>query len=360
MTQQLFSPVTLGDLQLRNRLVMSPMTRARAEQPGHVPGELIREHYEQRASAGLIITECTMVSPQASAFINEPGIYSEEQVAGWKRVTDAVHAKGGLIVMQIWHPGRATHPLINDGVESISSTDRAIRDDGIQTPKGVVPQSAPRRLAIDEIAGIVEQFRIASVNAKRAGFDGVQVHGAHGYLIDQFLRDSVNDRSDAYGGSIENRARLLFEVVDAAISIFGAGRVGLRVSPLVAYNDISDSDPAALVAYVAGQFAARKAGFFELRHNQHDLPEEQALAVIARRALGAVPLLLNGSFDAASSETALSSGAADAVVIGKPYIANPDLLERYRSGAALNEVDFSTLYTPGPKGYTDYPALQAA
>lgn len=354
----LLSPVRLGALQLRNRVVMSPMTRARAE-PGHVPGELMVEHYRQRAGAGLIITECTMVSPHASAFINEPGIYDDTQVAAWRRVTDAVHAAGGLIAIQLWHPGRAAHPYTNGGIRSVSSSERAIRDDGILTPRGKVPQDVPRRLALEEIPAIVAQFRAAAENARRAGFDAVQLHGAHGYLLDQFLRDSVNDRTDAYGGPIENRARLLFETIDAAIEVFGADRVGLRISPLVAYNDISDSDPQRLVAYVAEQFERRGGAFFELRHNQHDEPAEEELARIARGILS-VPLLRNGGYDRDSGAADLAAGKADAIVYGRPYIANPDLVERFRRRAPLNAVDFSRLYTPGPEGYIDYPALESA
>lgn len=356
--QQLFQPVTLGDLQLRNRVVMSPMTRIRASTT-HVPGDLMVEHYAQRADAGLIITECTMVSEQASAFIAEPGIYNESQVTAWRRVTDAVHARGGLIAMQIWHPGRAAHPYTNGGVISVSSTDRAIRDDGIDTPQGKVPQAAPRRLALEELPGIVAQFRAGAERAQRAGFDGVQIHGAHGYLLDQFLRDSVNDRSDAYGGGIENRARLLFEVIDAAIEVFGAGRVGLRISPLVAYNDVSDSDPAQLVAYVAEQFNRRGGAFFELRHNKHDDPAEQELARLARGILK-VPLLRNGGYTLASGEAELAAGTADAIVYGGPYIANPDLVERFRLHAPLNEVNYATVYGPGAEGYNDYPRYDAA
>ncbi|WP_341917118.1 alkene reductase [Hydrocarboniphaga effusa] len=359
MTLKLHTPTQLGELSLRNRIVMSPMTRTRNE-PGHVPGALVVEHYADRADAGLIITECTSVSADASAFGDDPGIYNEAQVAGWKRVTDAVHAKGGLIALQIWHPGRATHPFINDGVVSISSTDRAIRDDGINTPKGLVPQANPRALRTDEIPGIVAQFKAGAENAKRAGFDAIQIHGAHGYLIDQFLRSSVNDRSDEYGGSIENRARLLLEITDAIIGVFGAGRVGVRISPLVAYNDISDADPQALVAYVAEQYARRGAGFFELRHNDHRVAEELELARIARARLGSVPLLRNGGYGGPDGDEDIVAGRADAIVYGKPFIANPDLVSRLASGAELNAVDFTTLYAGGAKGYNDYPRLAAS
>lgn len=357
MSNTLLSPLKVGALGLPNRIVMSPLTRARAE-AGHVPGALMAEHYAQRASAGLLIAEATMVAADASAFIAEPGIYGPAQVAGWRMVTDAVHARGGRIALQLWHPGRATHPLLNQGVQPISATDRAIRDDQIQTLEGKKDYVAPRRLALDELPGIVGLFRRAAQNARDAGFDAVEVHGAHGYLLDQFLRDSVNDRSDAYGGSIDNRARLLFEVIDAVIEVWGADRVGLRISPLVAYNDIADSDPAALLAYVSGQLDRRGAAFLDLRHNRHDAPEEEALAHVARRCFRGA-LLRNGAYDRDSGEAAVAAGSADAIVYGRPFIANPDLVERFRRRAALNAVDFATLYRPGPRGYTDYPALQA-
>jgi N-ethylmaleimide reductase len=355
---RLLSPVSLGALRLRNRVVMAPLTRTRAE-PGHVPGELIRDYYAQRAGAGLIISEATMVAPDASAFINEPGIYTEAQIAGWKAVTDAVHAAGGLIALQLWHPGRAAHPYTNDGTQSVSSTDRAIRDDGINTPQGKVPQAVPRRLTTEELPGIVERFRQGAENARRAGFDAVQVHGAHGYLLDQFLRDGVNDRKDAYGGSIEKRARLLFEVVDAVIGVYGADRVGLRISPLVAYNDVVDSNPEGLVAHVAREFERRDGAFFELRHQQHDDPAELELARIARKTLS-VPLLRNGGYDRDSGEADLAADRADAIVYGSLYIANPDLTERFRRRAPLNAVDRASIYTAGPHGYTDYPTLDVA
>jgi len=351
----LFNPLQAGALRLPNRVVMSPLTRSRAE-PGHVPGALIAQYYAQRAGAGLIIAEATMTAGDASAFIAEPGIYSPEQVRGWKKVTDAVHAAGGRIALQIWHPGRATHPLLNAGAQPVSSSDKPIRGDQIQTLQGKYDYPAPRRLDVGELAGIVELFRAAAENAKDAGFDAVQVHGAHGYLLDQFLRDGVNDRTDQYGGSLENRARLLFEVVDAAIEVFGAARVGLRISPLVPFNDMVDSDPAALVQYVSEQLERRAAAFLDLHHADQAVPEEQELARIARAAYRGT-LMRNGGFDQASGEAALAAGSADAIIYGKPFIANPDLVERFRQGAELAPTDFATLYTPGPKGYTDYPAL---
>ncbi len=358
MSSKLLTPLKAGDLSLKNRAVMAPLTRTRAGTT-HVPNELMAEYYSQRASAGLIMTECSMVAADGSAFIAEGGIFSDETVTGWKQVTDAVHAKGGTIIMQIWHPGRAAHSAIN-GVQPISSSNKPIRNESTHTPKGKLPYEVPRPLKTEEMPGIVDLFRQAAARAKAAGFDGVQIHGAHGYLVDQFLRDSVNDdRTDQYGGSLENRARLLLEVTDAAIGVFGAGRVAIRISPLVPFNDMSDSDPTTLVKYVAEQMSARKIAFFELRHDQHDRPAEVALAKLAREHFKGV-LMLNGGFDQASGEAALDSGLADAIVYGKLFIANPDLVERFRLGnAPLNPMDAATLYSAGPEGYTDYPSLAA-
>jgi len=355
MTSKLLSPVQVGDLQLKNRVIMSALTRSRAGRQ-HIPNELLAEYYAQRASAGLVMTEATMVAADGCAFIAEAGIWDGERVVGWRRVTDAVHKAGGLIAVQLWHPGRAAHSQLNDGVQPISSTNKAIPNNSIRTPAGAMPSEVPRALRTEELPGIVAMFRSAAENAKQAQFDAVEVHGAHGYLLDQFLRDGVNDRSDAYGGSIENRARLLFEVVDAAIEVFSAGRVGLRISPLVAYNDMVDSNPEALVAYVAEQLDRRGAAFLDLRHDQFDRPAEQKLAAIARAAYHG-SLMRNGGFDQASGEAALADGSADAIIYGKPYVANPDLVERFRLGAPLAALDPATLYSPGPHGYTDYPTL---
>lgn len=350
------TPLQMGDIHLANRIIMAPLTRTRAGIT-HIPNALMAEYYSQRATAGLIFTECSMVAGDASAFIGEGGIFSDETLAGWKLVTDAVHAKGGKIAMQIWHPGRAAHSGIN-GVQPVSSSNKAIRNETTHTLRGKEPYEAPRALTTAEIPGIVELFRQATERAKAAGFDGVQIHGAHGYLVDQFLRDSVNDRSDLYGGTIENRARLLLEIVDAASRVIGAGRVGVRISPLVPFNDMEDSNPKALVEYVAQQLDARKIGHLEVRHDQYDRPAEVELAKIARQYFKGT-LLLNGGFDQASGEAAIAGGTADAIVYGKAFIANPDLVERFAKSAPLNAVDFSKLYSPGPAGYTDYPALAA-
>lgn len=299
-----------------------------------------------------------MVDPTACAFIGEGGIYSPEHALAWKKVTDAVHAKGGLIQMQLWHPGRATHQDINNGVQPVSSTARAIRDATVHTPTGKHAYPVPRALTTAEIPGIVDLFRQGALHAKAAGFDGVQMHGAHGYLLDQFLRDGANDRTDAYGGTLQNRAKLLFEVIDAAIGVWGAGRVGVRISPLVGFNDNTDSDPRALVSYVAEQAQARKLGHFELRHDQWDRPEELELQKIVRRAYRGA-LLLNGGFDGPAGGAAVAEGRADAIVYGKWYLSNPDLPERIAKKAALNTFDPKTFYAPGPEGYTDYPRLAA-
>jgi N-ethylmaleimide reductase len=354
MNSKLLTPLTAGSLSLKNRLVMAPLTRVRAGST-HVPNKLMAEYYSQRAGAGLIMTECSMVAADACAFLGEGGIFDDACISGWRGVTDAVHAAGGLIIMQIWHPGRATHSAIN-GVQPVSSSNKALRNDTIHTPRGKLPYEVPRALQTVEMPGIVELFRRGAERAKAAGFDGVQIHGAHGYLIDQFLRDGVNDRTDAYGGSLENRARLLLEVTDAAISVFGAGRVAIRISPLVPFNDMTDSDPTALVRFVAEKMSERQIAFFELRHDQHDRPAEVALAHLAREHFRGV-LMLNGGFDQASGEQAVASGLADAIVYGKLFIANPDLALRFSRSAPLNPLHLETLYGGGAEGYTDYPAL---
>ncbi|MDR4469092.1 MAG: alkene reductase [Nitrospira sp.] len=351
----LFTPLQVGDLLLPNRIVMAPLTRVRAGST-HIPNDMMVDYYSQRSSSGLIMTECTMVDAHACAFMGEGGIYSPAHVAGWKRVTDAVHAKGGRIFMQIWHPGRAAHSLLNDGEQPVSSSAIAIRNETTQTPEGFKPYEVPRALRTEEMPRYVEMFRLAAQNAKLAGFDGVQVHGAHGYLIDNFLRDGVNARTDSYGGPIPNRARFLLQVTDAVIGVWGAGRVAVRISPLVPFNDMSDTQPNALVTYIAQEMSQRKIAFLEIRHENHALPEEQAILATARQHFHGV-LMTNGSYTRESGEVTVSSGAADAIVYGRPYIANPDLVERFAEQAPLNEVNYDRLYGGGPDGYSDYPTL---
>lgn len=351
----LFTPLQVGDLLLPNRIVMAPLTRVRAGST-HIPNDMMTDYYSQRASSRLIMTECTMVDAHACAFMGEGGVYSPAHVAGWKRVTDAVHAKGGRIFMQIWHPGRAAHSLLNDGEQPVSSSAKAIRNEMTQTPQGQKPYEVPRALPTEEMPQYVEMFGLAAQNAKQAGFDGVQIHGAHGYLIDNFLRDGVNDRTDSYGGSVPNRARFLLEVTDAVISIWGAGRVAVRMSPLVPFNDMADSQPDELVTYVAQEMSRRKIAFLEIRHENHALQEEQAILATARRYFQGT-LMTNGSYTRKSGESTVVSGKADAIVYGRPYIANPDLVERFAKHASLNEVNYDRLYGGGADGYSDYPTL---
>ena len=353
----LFTPLQAGDIRLPNRIVMAPLTRVRAGS-SHIPTDMMVDYYSQRASSGLIMTECTMVDAHACAFIGEGGIYSPGHVAGWTRVTDAVHAKSGRIFMQIWHPGRAAQSLLNEGEQPVSSSATAIRNDVTHTPEGANPYEVPRALRTDEIPRYVNMFRLAAQNAQRAGFDGVQIHGAHGYLLDNFLRNGVNARTDAYGGSVPNRARFLLEVTDAAIGVWGAGRVAVRISPLVPFNDMVDSQPDALVTYVAQELSRRTIAFLEIRHEDHALPEERAILTTARRHFHGV-LMSNGSYQRESGESTVARGAADAIVYGRPYIANPDLVERFAKQALLNEVNYDRLYGGGPDGYSDYPALAA-
>lgn len=351
----LFTPLQVGDLLLPNRIVMAPLTRVRAG-PTHIPNDMMVDYYSQRASSGLIMTECTMVDAHACAFMGEGGIYSPAHVAGWKRVTDAVHAIGGRIFMQIWHPGRAAHSLLNDGEQPVSSSAKAIRNEMTQTPQGLKPYEVPRALRTEEMLRYVEMFRLAAQNAKQAGFDGVQIHGAHGYLIDNFLRDGVNVRTDAYGGSVPNRARFLLEVAGTAISVWGAGRVAVRISPLVSFNDMVESQPKALVTYVAQELSRRSIAFLEVRHENHALPEEQAILATARQHFQGV-LMSNGSYARESGESTVARGAADAIVYGRPYISNPDLVERFAKQGPLNEVNYDRLYGGGADGYSDYPPL---
>ena len=356
----LFDPLTLGALTLPNRILMAPLTRARAGR-SHIANALMAEHYAQRASAGLLIAEATMVAADGCAFTGEPGIYDDACVTGWRGVTEAVHAAGGRIQLQIWHPGRSAHSSLNGGLQPISSGERAIQG-FINTPDGKQPYEVPRRLRDDELPAIVDLFGQATRRARQAGFDGVQLHGAHGYLLDQFLRDGVNDRSgpgyERYGGSIENRARLLLECIDAAIAEAGADRVGLRLSPLAGSNDLKDSDPEALLAYVAAQLGRRGIAYLELRHMDPALDSERRIAAVARQHFPG-PLLRNGGFTGATAQAALDEGSADAIVFGRAYLANPDLVERLRLGAGLNEPEPKTFYAAGALGYTDYPRLGA-
>ncbi|GLU31965.1 alkene reductase [Trinickia caryophylli] len=349
----LFDPLVAGDLTLPNRIVMAPLTRQRAGDV-RVPNAMMAQYYAERASAGLIISEATSVTPQGVGYAATPGIWSDEQVAGWKLVTEAVHAAGGRIMLQLWHVGRISDPIFLDGELPVAPS--AIAAGGHVSL--VRPQRAyvtPRALELDEIAGIVAAFRKGAENAKAAGFDGVEVHGANGYLLDQFLQDGTNKRTDAYGGSIENRARLMLEVVDECIAVWGPGRVGVHLAPRGDSHSMSDSNPAATFGYVARELGRRRIAFLFARESLGD----NRLGPSLKAAFGGV-YIANEQFTKQSAEAVLASGEADAVAWGKLFIANPDLPARFASDAPLNEPNPATFYAQGPAGYIDYPKLAAA
>jgi len=356
----LFDPVRVGELRLANRIVMAPLTRNRAG-PGQVASELAVEYYRQRASAGLIVTEGSQVCPEGEGYVDTPGIYNDEQVAGWRRVTDAVHAAGGRIAVQLWHVGRVSHVSLQPaGAAPVSSTARPA-DTKTFLHGGFTQVSAPRALATDEIPGIVASFRDAARRAMDAGFDAVEVHGANGYLIDQFLRDSINDRSDAYGGPIANRVRLLVEVMTAIVGAIGGGRTGLRLSPVTPSNDAGqDSDPQALHEHAVSALAPLGLAFIEVVEGQTAGARDYApfdYAALRRRFAGA--WIVNNGYQRQMALDAVASGAADLVSFGRPFISNPDLVRRLREDAPLNALDKTTLYGGGERGYVDYPTLDA-
>ncbi|WP_353157052.1 alkene reductase [Herminiimonas fonticola] len=351
MTNHLFTPIKVGDLTLPNRVIMAPLTRSRAVGGGRVPNELMVEYYVQRASAGLILSEATAVSPQGVGYADTPGIWSDEQVAGWKKVTDAVHQAGGLISLQLWHVGRISHPMFLNGDLPVAPS--AIKPAGhVSIVRPQVEYVMPRALELDEIPGIVAAYRKGAENAKLAGFDGVEVHGANGYLLDQFLQSSTNQRTDIYGGSLENRARLMLEVVDACIEIWGAGRVGLHLAPRGDSHDLSDADPAATFGYVAAEMGKRGIAFICARESLG----ENRLGPQLKKAFGGV-YIANEKMTKETAENVIATGEADAVAFGKLFIANPDLPRRLKDNAPLNPARPETFYTPTAEGYTDYPAL---
>jgi len=354
---QLFSLLQVGALTLPNRILMAPLTRCRADQD-HVPTPLMAEYYSQRASAGLIVAEATASMAGCSAFWTEPGIYSEAQVAGWRGVTDAVHAKEGQIVLQIWHGGRACHPLMNHGAIPVAPSALPITNDEIHTPNGKVPHVTPRALTDEEIPGIIAGFKTAAENAKAAGFDGVEVHGANGYLLDEFLRDGSNQRTGPYGGSVENRARLLLEVLAATIAVWGSDRVGLRVSPLNSYNSMIDSDPIGTYTWLAKQLNAYELAYLHVMRADF-LGEQQGDIMPPLRDAYQGVMIGNMGYSAEEAEQAIATGQLDAVAFGTAFLANPDLPTRFAKQAELNAPDASTFYSAGSAGYTDYPYLTA-
>ena len=366
----LFDPLDAGDLHLRNRIAMAPLTRNRA--PDATPHALTATYYRQRARAGLLISDGTAVSHQGQGYADVPGLYGSQQLDGWKRVTDAVHAEGGTIVCQLWHVGRVSHESLQpDGgapvaPSAIAAQTKTYLIDRAAGSAGFAPTSTPRALDAEELPGIVHTFAAAARNAvQTAGFDGVEIHGANGYLLDQFLKTGANRRTDDYGGSIENRARLMLEVTRAVADAVGAGRTGLRLSPVTPANDIVDEDPQPLYAYLARQLAPLGLAYIHVIEGSTGGPREvqdrpfdyEAFRQAYRQAGGRGAWIVNNGYDRTMAEQAVASGRADMVAFGRAYIANPDLVERLRTNAPLNAWDKTTFYGGDAHGYTDYPAL---
>ena len=356
-TPQLFQPTRIGDIEVANRIVMAPLTRSRAAD-GDIPGSAMNvDYYRQRSGAGLIISEGTQVSPVGKGYMATPGIYSDAQVEGWKPITQAVHEAGSKIIAQIWHVGRITHPDLTGGAQPVAPS--AIQPKVVAyTPNGKVDVPVPHALTTAEVQEVVQQFRQAAANAIRAGFDGVEIHGANGYLVDQFIRDGANQRTDAYGGSIENRCRFALEVVDACVAEIGAGRVGIRLSPLTPFNDLADSNPQAVFGYLVEELNKRGIAFIHFIEGATGGPRDVPGFdyAWARQAFQGTYIANNG-YDRQMAIDAIDSGKADAVAFGRLFISNPDLVERLKLNAVLNEPNPNTFYTPGPVGYTDYPTL---
>lgn len=348
----LFEPFQLGDLQLNNRIVMAPLTRCRAGE-GRIPNALMAEYYAQRASAGLIISEATSISPMAVGYPNTPGIWTAEQTTGWKSITKAVHEAGGKIVLQLWHVGRISHPMYLNGEQPLAPS--AIKPAGhVNLVRPKTEFVTPRALTTDEVKGIIEQYRNAAQNALEAGFDGVELHGANGYLLDQFLQSSTNQRTDEFGGNAEGRAKLLLDATDAAIGVWGSGRVGVHLSPRCDFHDMGDENPEHTFTHVAKELGKRNVAFIFTRENY----AQPALSPKIRDAFGGA-LIANEQLDLAQANQLLHDKHADAVAFGKAFISNPDLVERLRSNIPLAAWDMNTFYSPGEQGYTDYPIAKA-
>ena len=357
----LFQPFDLGPTRLTSRIVMAPLTRNRARD-GNVPSSLAPTYYGQRAGAGLLISEATQVCPEGQGYPRTPGIHSAEQVAGWNKVTESVHAHGGRIFLQLWHVGRISHSSLQPGGK-LPVAPSAIRPAGkAVTLTGLVPFETPRALASDELPGIVESYRAGARNAREAGFDGVEVHGANGYLLDQFLRSSTNRRTDDYGGTVDHRARLLFEVIEAVISVWGANRVGLRLSPVSRFNDIRDDDPQATYDHVARRATALGLAYLHVIEGEAgaDAALLQPFDYGRLRSAFAGPYMANCGYYRARAIAAIDSGVADLIAFGKDFISNPDLVERLKRNAPLNAWNADTFYAGEEKGYIDYPALATA
>lgn len=362
MTSPLLKPLQVGPLTLENRVVMPALTRMRATSPGDVPNELMREYYAQRSAAGLVVSEGTQISPQGKGYMDTPGIHSEEQVAGWRRITNAVHAVGGLMVAQLWHVGRVSHESFHDGALPVSASATPYRNRTTIKGEDGRPLRAdcptPRALTRNEIAGVVGDYCRATRNAREAGFDLVEIHAAHGYLLHQFLSEESNERTDEYGGSLENRARLLLEVVDAVADEWAPDRVAVRISPLGVFNGLDDSEGGEMGLHVATELADREIAYLHVSE-----PDWAGGAPYTRefrtrlRAAFPGPIIGAGAYDVDKAEQLLEAGLVDAVAFGRAFIANPDLPERIRRGAELNAPDKATFYGGGAEGYVDYPCL---
>ncbi len=358
----LLADFELRDLFLANRVALAPMTRARAGQE-RIPNDLMAEYYVQRASAGLVITEATTISEQANGWNESPGIYTDAMTEGWRKVVDQVHEAGGTIFLQLWHCGRASHSSFHGGDPAVAPTAIKIDGDYIHTPKGKEDYEVPRALTTDEIPGVVEDYRAAAARAKKAGFDGVEIHSANGYLLDEFLQSKTNHREDQYGGSVENRLQMLKEVVEAVIEEMPANRVGVRLAPNGAFNDMGSPDYREQFTYTASQLDAYGLAYLHvmdgLAFGFHELGEPMTLADF--RAIFSGPLIGNCGYDQATAEAAIACGDADLIAIGRPYISNPDLVERYANDWPLNpDSDMADWYTPaGAEGYTDFPTYSS-
>lgn len=356
----LFQPLQLGAIAIPNRIIMAPLTRARSG-VSRIPNDLMQEYYSQRASAGLIISEATQISEQAAGWQQTPGIYTDEQIVGWQKITEAVHQRGGKIVLQLWHTGRASHPDFQPNGDLPVSASAIAPQGEIHTPLGKKSFVTPRPLTLEEISRVVKQYATATRNAKAAGFDGVEIHAANGYLIDQFLRDGTNQRTDNYGGLIENRARFLLEITEAVVNEWSCDRVGVRLSPYVAFNDMKDSNPLATFTYVAkalNPFNLAYLHVIEALPGHFMAAEEGVERIIPhlRQAFDGA-IILNGGYGADTGAAAIQNDEVDAIAYGIPFIANPDLVERFKQNAPLNEADPDTFYSHDRKGYVDYPAL---
>lgn len=353
----LFDTLSLGDLSLPNRIVMAPLTRNRALPDGDVPHALNAEYYAQRASAGLIISEAAQISPEGKGYAWTPGIYNDAQVDGWRQVTDAVHAKDGRIFIQLWHVGRISHTSLQPNSQAPVAPSALAAEAQTFDGTAFVPTSKPRALEISEMSRIVDDYRMAAINAKNAGFDGIELHAANGYLLDQFLRDGANKRTDAYGGSIENRSRLLFEVLNTLTEVWPAGRIGVRISPFSHAGDLDDSDPMSTFSYVIKKINDLGIGYLHMVEGEtggtRDLPEGASIETLRSQFKGIY--MANNGYDQDLASNAVDEGDVDLVAFGRPFIANPDLVERLAHGTRLNDIDPTTLYGGGAKGYTDYP-----